>query len=732
MIFSVFLVLITARILNGFDGRGRNKATRSPYDILAEIKINLDKNQINLTQLNLQLFAYKINLIANKKLALDDSIEFLTSNKSSNKSIDLLFLNIKDIYFRSKFLYDLQKKISISNINFFYSDFDVIANGSTRCLEVDDEYLNFFGCLESLGFAYTVRYFEKTCPLIFSNCELDLVEFNGMSDTFLKRNKLGFLPSKRTINSSIQSMLVNAYKIDLDESLLDANVFEKTVQIELKGRIGKINFAQLKNLITININVNNLEEFFFNNKNLVNHGNNFKILNIINKQYKFPDYDFCYFKSVYYINSIQLNILGSVQNCTCTLVLFFLSPDRIGDLTSFLIDSVCLNLTNKIETCKIRNKLFDCELIDVFRPSKLTSQDLVYSSEILNLSTIFITPILSLITIITNLINFKILFNIENRNKSASIKLMLINSAINIAYSFIYSVHLINKCVYLNGIFCSPILREKYSQIFDIVFVEFGLNVLKLWSNASILAISWLRLTLLIKKNHFLNRINLFKTEKSSRILVACILLIGVLISVDKLFVVRVNQRFFDMDEKDYEEFPNKNTFMIRVYREVGDHSINSIFYRGNVALIFYSLFLVNFFLNDFVMYCLLFVIDTSILYYLNKSVKRKKTLAKKLKKKEEKEIKETELMVNWTVGVNLFLFFLLKMGHFTVSFYVFIKKLFSNMGYENVCFHFSRVCSNYLEFSEILFVLSSAYSIVLFRNLNRKFKDSFDRIFNF
>ncbi|RMZ96958.1 hypothetical protein BpHYR1_015712 [Brachionus plicatilis] len=100
--------------------------------------------------------------------------------------------------------------------------------------------------------------------------------------------------------------------------------------------------------------------------------------------------------------------------------------------------------------------------------SKLTFTDLVYISGILNFT------------------------------RSYSKNLMSFNSAINLLFSIIYCIHLINKCVYVNGIFCSAIKEERYVQLFDIIFVGFFLSILKTLANITIIGISWIRLVHLL------------------------------------------------------------------------------------------------------------------------------------------------------------------------------------------------------------------------------------------
>ena len=735
MLNLVVIFLISIRILGFCETLEKiNKCSypivniKYTHDPSISLKINFNvKDTINLTCLNLQLDSYKLYLIPNEKFILNDSIKFLTSNNQSMIIIELQFIDLKAIDLTSKVLINLQNKFFKSKISFFYSQFKIITNRSVLCREIDKTDVSFFGSLESIEFAYTVLYFKNTCPFIFSNCKVELIKLNGLSDTYLKRNMLGFLSSNKSINSIIDTVIIDGYRIDLDEIFLDKNVFENVNRLELRGQIKRITIFQMKSLESINLFITNFLEFFFINQNLVKNGDKFKKFNFYLSNYQFPDTDFCFFKN--FIHNISYKGVFPI-NCSCTAIFLFFKIDENTSLSKNYISDICQNLSWKIEECQ-KKYLNYCILSNISIKSSqiFSNEDFIYNSEMLNFITIIMAPILTLLTIVTNSLNLLILARIENTKKSSSIKLMIINSIINIIYSFIYCIHLINKCVYANGIFCSVIQRKKYVQLFEIIFVHFCLNILKTWSNLTIIGISWLRLGFLSKELWIKKIVDLDKGKKS-KVLLTIFLMASIIISIDKLFVVRLNEQFFVLKESDYEEFPNKNTFIIKAFRDIGFHSLSEVYYYEGKAIIFYVFFVFNFFLNDIVLYLFLFIIDVSIIFFLHKTLRNKKILSKKLNKKDEIDLKDTEMRVHWTVGLNLLVFFFLKVFHFGISFYVFIKKLSSNMGYKNVCFNFSRVCSNYLEFSEILSILSYAYTIFLFRNLNKHFKESLQNLY--
>ncbi|CAF1026422.1 unnamed protein product [Brachionus calyciflorus] len=658
---------------------------------MAEVNIYFNhENGVDFNCLNLDSNRYILNFIPNMFMSLDNSFKFKSFKFEEKVLISFQFIKINTFELDSYFFTNLRDTFDIYLIRFYYSKFKVLTQKGNDCFLNKSDNFNFFGSLETLGFGFTTKYSKKTCPLLFANSQINSIEIYGLSDNFLLRNKLGFLRLNKTINSSIQEIVIKAYEIDLDETFLDRFVFDDVQSLELRGKIRKISVNQMKNLATIALKVESLKEFIFLNRQMFKNTleTNLKFIDIYNYNYQFPDEDFCIFKEFHSLYWLEIKITNIVYKCSCTILLLF-KITKNNTRENELFSSICKS--NKIDECKLEVRLSQCNLDSNTTIYESTSSDLILNSENLNFLTIFMTPISCLITIITNLINLKILYKINKEKRCKSIKLMILSSILNVIYSFIYSIHLINKCIYVNGIFCSAILREKPVQLFDIILVEFLLNVLKIWSNASIICLSWLRLSCLSKDKNWVKKLTKFQNTKIFKILISFLLGISVFVSLDKLFVVRVNEQFFIMEENDYEEFPNKNTFMFTAFRDIGDHSVSGVHYFGKKSVIFYVLFVANFILNDFILYSLLLFIDLYILYLFNQNIKRKNKLAMKLKTNGKQSTKNTESKVNSTVVLNLIIVFFLKFGHFGVSFYIFMNKLRNNNDYQNVCFNFSR-----------------------------------------
>ncbi|CAF0990548.1 unnamed protein product [Brachionus calyciflorus] len=165
------------------------------------------------------------------------------------------------------------------------------------------------------------------------------------------------------------------------------------------------------------------------------------------------------------------------------------------------------------------------------------------------------------------------------------------------------------------------------SQFYDILIIEFLLNILKFWSNISIIILSWVRLNLLFENNNLK-----FKWLNKRRIITPIIFL-SIVLWIDKLFTVRVNQNYFVFDEKDYDEFPSKNTFQEYVIRT--KRSSNFIKYLGQTSYIFYILFVFNFLLNDVVVFLGglndVVAFDFKMLHDLNKKMRMKKNIKLKI-----------------------------------------------------------------------------------------------------
>ncbi|CAF1126966.1 unnamed protein product, partial [Brachionus calyciflorus] len=286
------------------------------------VEINIyfnDENGVDFSCLSLDSNRYVLNFIPNNMfISLDNSFEFTTSKFEEKIIISFQFIKINAFEFDSYIFQNLRDTFDIYLIQFYYSKFKVLSskrNGD--CFLNKTENFTFFGSLFSLGFGFSTRYFKNTCPLIFSNSNINSLELYGLSDNFLIRNRLSFLALNQTINSSIQEIVIKAYEIDLDESILDKIVFTDVVSLELKGKIRKINVKQMENLTTLILKVENLKEFIFLNRETLENTfrTSLKFIDIYNFYYQFPDEDFCIFKEIFSLYWVEISIQQSVFKC---------------------------------------------------------------------------------------------------------------------------------------------------------------------------------------------------------------------------------------------------------------------------------------------------------------------------------------------------------------------------------------------------------------------------------
>ncbi|CAF1115340.1 unnamed protein product [Brachionus calyciflorus] len=243
-------------------------------------------------------------------------------------------------------------------------------------------------------------------------------------------------------------------------------------------------------------------------------------------------------------------------------------------------------------------------------------------------------------------------------------------------------------------------------------------------SNLSIIGISLIRLLIFVKDKSLTTRIYLILNEKTSKIFIY-VSFFGYLIGLDQFFVNEINENIFVLSEIDYEKFPNDNTFMNEVSHLFYYRRNFNIKYTGGTSYLFFASYMINFVVNDIMLYVIMLAIDLALLFHMKKSIDVKITNTKKLNDKastgnklENKKIKLTAIIL-----LNSLILFALKISHFILSLYVFMEKLHLDENSQNICFLYSQVCTNYKEFAEFLYFVSNAYSIFLFYNLNVNFK---------
>ncbi|CAF0780061.1 unnamed protein product [Brachionus calyciflorus] len=303
------------------------------------------KDELDFNCVDLESNLYTFNIIPSNMLILSDN-----SLKFSAKSRVYLptcfqFVKISAFYLDSNFFIKFERILEVYSVKFYYSHFKVLTKKGNECFFYKSENFSFFGNIKSVGFGFTTRYFPKTCPLIFSNSIINIIEIYGLTDNFLIRNKLEFLKINTTINSSIKLIVIKAFDIDLEDSILDEFVFKDVQKLELKGKIKKIFITSMNELLTILLKVENIKDFFYINQETFKNtfGTKLSKLIIQHDEYQFPNEDFCIFKEFYDLDWLNIIFKQSIYDCSCTIVLLCRFSKNKTDYNNRFYSAICSN-----------------------------------------------------------------------------------------------------------------------------------------------------------------------------------------------------------------------------------------------------------------------------------------------------------------------------------------------------------------------------------------------------
>lgn len=298
---------------------------------------------LNCYENNSNIILTSLEFYPNWKLILDSSLKFTSSKINFYLYPNFKFLDLSGFDSDSS-VFSTFKTESIS-LNIFFSELRLYKN-SKLYYECQDS-ISIQGPLKninSISFAFSVKYFQNTCPLIFKNTQIDNIWFYGFSEIFLKNNMLGFNLDQNfeNLNSSINTFIIHLYKAKISKKLLNKFVFKNTKTINLLGILKDIEpdaFDQIPNtnliLGILNfdsiIKENILDRFPKNQK--------FFLTLQISYSYSYPNEDICYFRNISsYLNICILPPYGGLK-CTCAIlwILKLNSSNTCNSLTNFFV-----------------------------------------------------------------------------------------------------------------------------------------------------------------------------------------------------------------------------------------------------------------------------------------------------------------------------------------------------------------------------------------------------------
>ncbi|RMZ93020.1 hypothetical protein BpHYR1_006412 [Brachionus plicatilis] len=196
-----------------------------------------------------------------------------------------MLIHIKSFAIHKPMFQPLKKFWKILYLKIFHSKFQFDNNCDTN---IDPK---IFKSIDSIEFAFTVKYYTNTCPLIFTNTDLLYLKFHGLSSCFLKKNLIDFNQTINVsnLNSTIGEIHLNFFKGSLTKKFV---IFTNVSTITISGLIDYIEDSafELVNLKTIGIDVN---------KNLITNG-------------------FAWLNRAFLTNSLNIFVLIKIQNKNLT------------------------------------------------------------------------------------------------------------------------------------------------------------------------------------------------------------------------------------------------------------------------------------------------------------------------------------------------------------------------------------------------------------------------------
>ena len=488
-----------------------------------------------------------LQLLPTDRIILDDSLNFNQTKIYSTQSIFCITLvNIKGFNLRSNPFKTLNiinyvpKEFiywSVSKTTFdFYDKNELIDNNCNISLLNPTAYFIFKDSIVTLE--KDIIFSLKTCPLIFQNSKIRLLKIQ-ISLSFINKNKLEFQQMNLTdnkLNSKIVQLVITLYHTDLDNKLLNTDVFKKLNFLDLNGVINSIQddlFKSFNDLKGIRIQTQNIKKIFIINNNWLQYLN----LNVVYDKtkdthlqdyydkifflilfqtfhrvtlYQYPDEDLCYFRKFPHRNLVMPFLKPTINSsCSCTklflmansyrfkqfvdlyatsnIVIYYLTEyyNDVGYQKSFIN---CDNgdILDLISKCNFTKRLNSCNIEPI---DKMTDNFYFYISDwsILVEKSASILYILnkavSIVCFITNLLTIVVLLsNQPSKEFIKTYKYLMIHICFNLLYVLVSFFQLI---CYIDLIDEYRICYSQFIQYFKLISFRFLGSVFKTASNIS-------------------------------------------------------------------------------------------------------------------------------------------------------------------------------------------------------------------------------------------------------
>jgi hypothetical protein len=669
-----------------------------------------------------------INIFSSVPSVLDEQVDI-----SNCSVLTINLINIKSISLIKRLFIVSSKLISL---NIYNSDFNFIYNQNASDSVVENNIFN--SGLLNIFFVDYVKYYKDTPTLIFKDSYIPFMTINGLSNTTILSNFFTFKKHPLTrLNSTIQKFDIYLFNLELNNKIIDDQVFVKLERINIYNQLIGIElgtFEALKYLKKIKIIQYSLRKFFHSvgidwlRSVNIKHKVDFKTHKIFNKndfvvilfmqsqtnmfsqhlnEYDYPNEDFCIFKNFPFENQVFF----STQLCLNTSTFQWLTQYKwlnYSDINNCNLSNpssdqfevfkqACdLNADEIEHDSRMKEYQHENELLYYFNDKEIHLRAYEYFLAVILL------PTISICGIIFNFINIMVLSN-TNFKKELKDKMfaqMLHGSQMNIFISFIYFLKLMIKCIDPVKSFCIISIISNRTLRFSILLVVNYLgNVLKTCTNLNQISISIDRFVISSDlKNKFLKKMTQIKPTSYFIYSV----LFSSTINVVKLF--------------EYDNDMNVNMFKFP--------SLNPYFF--DIAYFYWYLNVLNLFISNIFFSFIQILINVFLLVYVKKSLanKLKLTAANDFNKK-FKEKRNTEKKIKMLIIINGFCLFILHMPDLIISFFFIFSKKNYLLYIQSYTF-FSNIFS---DLSDICYIFEYSLNFMIFYFFNNQFKASFKNL---
>ncbi len=505
-------------------------------------------SELDFTKCSITLNMSSIRFKPTKKIILDNSLNFTGLKvKSIAVLFNIAFNNIKGIDFRLNCLESIDFENNFEPKSFFWyfdlSNFDIYVNSllitKEKCnLDLFQQSESFLSRISFLFLNSAVIYSTQTCPLIFHNVQIQVLNIENLKDSLINKNIFSFQNiSIEYIKTNILQLILKVFRYNLDQRLLNEFIFKNLVFLDINGILNSIQpdlFKYFKQLKLLRFRTQNAKSLLTNKNKWLNYLNSDVNLNQLNSNdyqdkmffltifqvysnvtyYDYPEQDFCFFKNFPH-QRLVLPLLKPIykSSCSCTELFLIQNSYKYEFYTEFVLTnyynlenyyfdeifdqrlSSCVNssIDQVLITCDFSKKLKLCNVKSLVVKNEESSNQFEWyvndweelSKYLYNIFTFYVNPILSLICILVNIFMI-VIFSNRFLKKDIQIlyKYLNIHLIANIIFISIHYLDLINECTY-EELFCSKLNNSIYSNYFKIFVLKMMKNALTTFSNIS-------------------------------------------------------------------------------------------------------------------------------------------------------------------------------------------------------------------------------------------------------